>query len=285
MAERDWDRERDWERSRRYRDEGTYAGSSSGERARDYSRRGDERGFLERLREELRSWFGEDEPGRGRSRDERETGRWGGSQDVDPEWARQWGYLEGRGQRGGERGSARGWGYGGGYGAGPGYMGGAEYGYGSPMGGWNWSGQQRWGRQPTSDYGDAWREGGSDTRSDRYGTGGRGGLFRGSFAGRGPRGYQRSDDRIREEICERMCDNAELDASAIEILVLSGEVTLQGSVGDRYDKRLAEDLTQDVSGVREVNNQLRVAPGMGQEGQQQPPQPNRPGDPPRYRVA
>jgi osmotically-inducible protein OsmY len=168
-------------------------------------------------------------------------------------------------------------------------MGGAEYDYGSPMGGWSWSGQQRRGRQPsqeqTSGYGDAWRAGGDDARSERSGTGSRSGSSRGSFAGRGPRGYQRSDERIREEICERMCDNAELDASAIEIVVLSGEVTLQGNVNDRYDKRLAEDLTQDVSGVREVNNQLRVAPGMGQEGQQQPPLQNRPGDPPRYRVA
>jgi hypothetical protein len=284
MAERDWDRE--WERRRRYRDEGSYRD--------DYARRGDERGFLERLREELRSWFGEDEPGRGRGREERESGRWGGSQDVDPEWARQWGYLEGRGQRGS---SARGWGYGGGYGAGPGYMGGAEYGYGAPMG-WTWSGQQRWGRQPSTGqtYGEAWRQAdepsseryGNDRYSsgERYGTERTSGLFRGSFAGRGPRGYQRSDDRIREDICERMCDNAELDASAIEIVVLNGEVTLQGSVTDRYDKRLAEDLTHGVSGVREVNNQLRVAPGLGgQEGQSQQPPQSRPGDPPRYRVA
>ena len=83
-----------------------------------------------------------------------------------------------------------------------------------------------------------------------------------------------------------MCDNAELDASAIEIVVVSGEVTLQGSVTDRYDKRLAEDLTQDVSGVREVHNQLRVGPGLGgQDDQSQQPPQNRPGDPPRYRVA
>jgi hypothetical protein len=291
MAERDWDR--DWERRRRYRDEDfRHGGYGSGER--DYARRGDERGFLERLREELRSWFGEEEPGRGRTREERESGRWGGSQDADPEWARQWGYFEGRGQRGS---SARGWGYGGGYGAGPGYMGGAEYGYGAPMG-WTWSGQQRWGRQPSTGptYGEGWRQAdepsseryGSDRygRSERYGTERTSGLFRGSFAGRGPRGYQRSDDRIREEICERMCDNAELDASEIEIVVVSGEVTLQGSVTDRYDKRLAEDLTQDVSGVREVHNQLRVAPGLGgQDDQSQQPPQNRPGDPPRYRVA
>jgi osmotically-inducible protein OsmY len=80
-----------------------------------------------------------------------------------------------------------------------------------------------------------------------------------------------------------MCDNAELDASGIEILVVGGEVTLQGSVHDRYDKRLAEDLTERVSGVREINNQLRVTPGAS--GQEAQPAPSRPGDPPRYRVA
>jgi len=119
-----------------------------------------------------------------------------------------------------------------------------------------------------------------DDEGERYGAG-RGGVFRGSFAGRGPRGYQRSDERIREDICERMCDSAELDASAIEILVLNGEVTLQGTVSDRYDRRLAEDLTERVSGVRDVNNQLRVTPGgSGQDDQLQQ---SRPGDPPRYR--
>ena len=65
-----------------------------------------------------------------------------------------------------------------------------------------------------------------------------------------------------------MLQHGELDASEIEILVTSGEVTLQGTVQDRYDKRLAEDLAEQVSGVREVNNQLRVTQGLtGQEGQ------------------
>lgn len=29
----------------------------------------------------------------------------------------------------------------------------------------------------------------------------------GGFAGRGPKGYQRSDDRIREDVCERLAED------------------------------------------------------------------------------
>jgi osmotically-inducible protein OsmY len=282
MSDRYWDREREEDRGRRHRGEGYWGGSYDypGERDREraYGRRRDERSFLERLRDELRSWFNEEEYGRGRTRDERDTGRWGGSDEqVDRDWARQWGYLEGRGQRAGDRGTSRGWGYGGwGYGVGESPWRGEEY--RGPGSGWGWTEQERHWRPSSSwsGYGAAEREG----RDDPWRSGG--GMFSRSFAGRGPRGYQRSDERIREDICERMCDSAELDASGIDIVVVSGEVTLQGSVNDRYDKRLAEDLTERVSGVREVNNQLRVS--SGQEGSQQQQQ-NRPGDSPRYRVA
>jgi osmotically-inducible protein OsmY len=70
------------------------------------------------------------------------------------------------------------------------------------------------------------------------------------------------------------------NASDIEIVVVSGEVTLQGAVHDRADKRLAEDLAEQVSGVREVNNQLRV--GQGTTGPET--EPNRP-EGPRSRAA
>ena len=90
---------------------------------------------------------------------------------------------------------------------------------------------------------------------------------RGEFVDRGPRGYQRSDERVREDICERMARHGDLDASDIEIRVVNGEVTLTGSVPDRHAKRLAEDLAEDVWGVRDVQNQIRVATSS-----QEPPQ-------------
>jgi hypothetical protein len=78
------------------------------------------------------------------------------------------------------------------------------------------------------------------------------------FVGRGPKGYQRSDDRIKEEICDCMTEDAMLDASEIEVDVRQGEVTLGGSVTSREQKRRAEDVAERISGVRDVTNQLRV---------------------------
>lgn len=76
--------------------------------------------------------------------------------------------------------------------------------------------------------------------------------------GRGPKGYIRSDERIREDVNDRLSDDAFLDASEIEVSVSGGEVTLTGTVENRIDKRRAEDLAEDVSGVNNVQNQLRV---------------------------
>jgi len=78
------------------------------------------------------------------------------------------------------------------------------------------------------------------------------------FIGRGPKGYKRSDDRIREEICDRMTDDAVLDASEIEVEVTEGEVTLSGLVTSRDQKRRAEDIAERIGGVRDVTNHLRV---------------------------
>lgn len=83
-----------------------------------------------------------------------------------------------------------------------------------------------------------------------------------SYAGRGPKGYRRSDDRIREDVNDRLTWNAELDASDIEVRVIEGEVTLTGVVEDRGAKRLAEDLAEDVFGVEDVHNQLKVRHGF-----------------------
>lgn len=44
------------------------------------------------------------------------------------------------------------------------------------------------------------------------------------------------------------------------MLVVAGEVTLQGEVTDRRGKRLAEDSIEDLPGVKQVHN-LRVSDG------------------------
>lgn len=76
--------------------------------------------------------------------------------------------------------------------------------------------------------------------------------------GRGPRNYTRSDERIREDVSDRLLDDHHLDASDIEVTVSGGEVTLDGTVDSRAAKRHAEDLADDCSGVTHVQNNLRV---------------------------
>jgi hypothetical protein len=81
---------------------------------------------------------------------------------------------------------------------------------------------------------------------------------KGPFAGRGPKGYQRSDSRIREDVCDRLTDAPEIDASDINVDIRDGEITLSGTVTDRNAKRRSEDLIETVTGVRDVHNNLRI---------------------------
>jgi hypothetical protein len=83
-------------------------------------------------------------------------------------------------------------------------------------------------------------------------------LIPGPYTGQGPRGYQRSDERIREEVCDRLTQHGRLDASDIQVQVHNSEVTLQGTVDDRQAKRTAEETAESVPGVQDVQNQLRV---------------------------
>lgn len=76
--------------------------------------------------------------------------------------------------------------------------------------------------------------------------------------GRGPKGYTRSDDRIRDDVNDRLTDDGWVDASDIEVQVSSSEVTLTGQVNSREEKRRAEDIVESISGVRHVQNNLRV---------------------------
>jgi hypothetical protein len=86
-----------------------------------------------------------------------------------------------------------------------------------------------------------------------------------SFVGKGPKNYTRSDERIREDVCDRLSDDDEVDATDITITVREGEVTLEGSVNDRRAKHRAEDIADNVRGVKDVHNRLSARKGMLQE--------------------
>ena len=80
------------------------------------------------------------------------------------------------------------------------------------------------------------------------------------YRGLGPKGYRRSDERIREDACEALEDDLFLDASQIEVQASESEVTLEGTVHSRDDKRRAEHLIESIRGVRDIHNRLRVQP-------------------------
>jgi len=81
---------------------------------------------------------------------------------------------------------------------------------------------------------------------------------RGPHSGRGPRGWQRSDERIHDEVCEALWRNGNVDATHVDVTVENGEVNLDGFVRTRYEKRLAEDEAERIDGVRDVHNRLRI---------------------------
>jgi osmotically-inducible protein OsmY len=82
-----------------------------------------------------------------------------------------------------------------------------------------------------------------------------------NHAGRGPRRYRRTDERIAEDVNERLTTDPDVDATDIEVMVADGRVILTGTVDDRRTKRLAEIDAEEVWGVTDVDNQLRVTRG------------------------
>lgn len=89
-----------------------------------------------------------------------------------------------------------------------------------------------------------------------------------NFAGRGPKGWQRSDENIREQVCDRLEQDPHIDASEIEVNVASGVVTLAGKVDTRSTKRRAEDIVEGLAGVKDVRNELSVDQSFWQQAKE-----------------
>lgn len=218
----------------------------------------DDRGYGDDYTSELegrRSTAGDMEHGRTRTREyddnpgsrswedyERRGGydRGGEQYFGEPYGGGQLGGGQHRGQAGGQRGGFRGQ-------------------YGGQSGRWQeesgagrgaWSGSE-WNRDI---FRDVDYPGDSGERQGR-----RGGMAgRGRYAGVGPQGYRRSDVRVQEDVCDALTQDDEIDASRITVKVEHGEVTLEGTVPERDMKRAAEDCVEDVAGILQVHNRLRV---------------------------
>ena len=221
----------------------------------------DERGNNERWSNRGDDWRDRQEAGgrSGQSRDQQYGGQqYRGGQQYGGQYGENQQYGGGR-QQYGDRGEQ----YGGGHYRGSQYggqYGGEQFGSGQ-YGGSQYRGGQQSGRwQPYGEGGQQFRSGSSTSQSGRGQSRGMGN----GFSGKGPKGYTRSDDRIKEDISDALMSNDDIDASEIEIEVRSGEVTLKGTVDSRWAKRQAEDVVDNVQGVQNVQNSLRVqANGFG----------------------
>jgi osmotically-inducible protein OsmY len=297
MADNDW--WRNDRQQRRYRDDdyGSYPGEGYRRGSRDFDDRGEDyrssRGY-EARGDVYRGGYGGDYRGGFRDRDfDRDDGDRYGSERYRGPYREREDRDFGRGYgseryRGAFRGRDSDRDYGGGYGAerygesyrdyargnyergtgGNDYYGGfygADQGYrgsGRDMGGYRGerSGWDRFSDEVSSWFGDedAERRREQDARRDDWSAQ--------HHRGRGPKGYKRSDDRIREDVNDRLTDDPIVDASDVDVSVSNGEVTLTGTVDRREAKRRAEDCAERVSGVTHVQNNLRVQQPMASHG-------------------
>jgi hypothetical protein len=77
----------------------------------------------------------------------------------------------------------------------------------------------------------------------------------------GPKGYTRSDERLREDISERLMQAYHIDSSEVTVQVQGGKVVLEGTVPNRYMKHAIEDIADAAPGVQDVDNRMRVVTG------------------------
>jgi len=264
---------RNWNEDERDYGPGRGGARMRGERADAYRQR-DYDDFRERDDYDMRG--GRDES-RGRGPNLRQPERpWEDDRDMrsrDREWQQDEGHAygfvrheQGRGARDEREDGGRGWSSGGErgrYGEGDrgrgdrmwsGGGGAGMSGRRNEMGG-QMGGQQR-------GFGGDWGQGQGgqgQQRSGATGIPGQGPQMTGAgLRGKGPKGYSRGDDRIREDVCDRLSDDDDVDASNISVRVSNGEVTLDGHVASRWEKRAAEDCVEQCSGVKHVQNNLRV---------------------------
>lgn len=74
----------------------------------------------------------------------------------------------------------------------------------------------------------------------------------------GPKGYQRSDERLREDISDRLMEANDIDSSEVTVAVSGAKVVLEGTVPERRMKHAIEDLADACPGVLDIENRIRV---------------------------
>jgi osmotically-inducible protein OsmY len=116
----------------------------------------------------------------------------------------------------------------------------------------SWFGSERAERRRERHHEMGAREHDHDERGDEH-------RGRRDYRGIGPRMRADDDEDLREEVCERLRDDADLDASDILVRVIDNEAILDGSVRSKRDAERAHHLANDVRGIVYVRDRLRVA--------------------------
>lgn len=192
------------------------------------------------------------------------TGGWQGGQGGEQDWQRgSSGGVGASGQYGGSQRGGQDW---------QRASSGGSYGTGGSYGGRDYldEGRVQFGRGggSESDWSGAYSQ---------YGRQGQGGTMGGygqqmHRQKRGPKDYQRTDERIREDLCERLWQSHHIDAQDVSVQVKDGKVTLDGTVPDRHMKHAIEDMADECWGVKDVENRIRVSSpdsSMSQSGREQ----------------
>lgn len=78
------------------------------------------------------------------------------------------------------------------------------------------------------------------------------------YQGRGPKGWKRSDERIKDEVCSALKHSLEVDASELEVDVKDHCVYMKGSLPTKGMRIVAEDLVGSVPGVEDVFTQIKI---------------------------
>lgn len=129
-------------------------------------------------------------------------------------------------------------------------------------------GQSQYGHDQGGSYG----QGGYGASQGRFGQGfdswnGQGqGQYGSGRKPKGPKNFTRSDERLREEVCERLMATGRFDVSEVSVEVKDGEVTLEGTVESRQAKYAIESAADSVYGVKDVTNRIKI----DAEGAQRP---------------
>lgn len=78
-------------------------------------------------------------------------------------------------------------------------------------------------------------------------------------AGIPPKKYQRSDESIMDHIADVLTYSPDVDATEVTIAVKDGNVILSGTVPERGMIYLVDELLDEVHGIKDFDNHLKVA--------------------------